>query len=380
MNRYLTAWTTVSLAALITACSSGDEGDKQTNALSGSGGVPLGGAGGVLANGGTITGPAAGGSTVVGGGGTLVGGGGSNVTGMGGMGGMAMGSGGMDPSGAGGGSMGDGTCCPSGDCVCRGPDPDDSTGKTNGPFAFASYADGFRNGPDFLAGTIYYPMDAQPPFSGVVICPGWTAVQSSIAAWGPFLASHGIVLMTIDTNTTGDQVAQRDDALLDALQSLREENDRAGSPLQGKLSADRYGLMGWSMGGGGTWLATAARPDLKTGISLAGHNATAGGGGIAAGITVPSMLFAGATDSAILGGGNQSQNSYQAIPATTPKILYEMASEGHFSWGTPVQTNAGALGRYALAFQKVFLEGDERYRPILLIEGPGASDWQSTVQ
>jgi hypothetical protein len=212
-----------------------------------------------------------------------------------------------------------------------------------------------------LAGTIYYPTNGEPPLAGVVICPGYTAVQSSIAQWGPFLASHGIVLMTIDTNNTSVPVTSRDDALLDALQSLREENNRPGSPLIGKLSADRYGLMGWSMGGGGTWLATKARPDLRTGISLAGHNATAGGGAIAA------------------GGGNQSQNAYQAIPATTPKVLYEMASEGHFSWGTPTLTNGGALGLYALAFQKVFLEGDQRYWFILQQQGPGASDWRSTL-
>ena len=81
---------------------------------------------------------------------------------------------------------------------------------------------------------MYYPTDAQAPFSGVVMCPGYTAVQSSIQDWGPFFASHGIVLVTIDTLTTLDQVAQRATELLDALKELKDENTRAGSPLRGK--------------------------------------------------------------------------------------------------------------------------------------------------
>ena len=134
------------------------------------------------------------------------------------------------------------------------------------------------------------------------------------------------------------------------------------------------------MGGGGTWLATNAHPELKVGMTLAGHHATAGGASIASGITVPTILFAGALDTDVLGGGGQSQAAYNAIGASTPKILYEFSAADHFAFGTPTITGGGALGRYGLAFHKVFLEGDERYRKLLLVEGPGASDWQSNIQ
>jgi dienelactone hydrolase len=295
--------------------------------------------------------------------------------------GGAPSTGGISGTGGTAGTGGSSTsCCPNGDCLCHGPVPTEQSASVNGSYNVQSYTDGFSDKPGYLAATIYYPTDAEPPLAGVVICPGWTATQSSVAGWGPFLASHGIVLMTIDTNATNDSVVQRSVALRDALESLKEENTRAGSPLQGKLS-DRFGFMGWSMGGGATWINGADHPHLiRTGIALAGHSNTAGGASIAEGTIVPSMMLAGATDPAWLGGGGQSQAVYEVIPATTPKILYEMASEGHFSWGTPLTTNSGALGRYALSFQKVFLEGDERYRPLLLVEGPGASDWRSTVQ
>jgi len=64
---------------------------------------------------------------------------------------------------------------------------------------------------------------------------------------------------------------------------------------------------------------------------------------------------------------------------STPKLLYVMALEGHFSWGTP-RTNNGASGRYVLAWEKVFLEGDQRYRRFLLERGPLATTWRSNLR
>jgi hypothetical protein len=211
------------------------------------------------------------------------------------------------------------------------------------------------------------------------MCPGYTAAQSSIADWGPFFASHGIVLVTIDTRTTLDQVPQRADALLEALASLKAENTRRGSPLEGKLSKDRYGLAGWSMGGGGTWIATNDHPELKSAVTLAGHNLTAGGGLISIGTRVPTLMLNGATDLTILGGLGQSEAAYSSIPESTPKLLYVIATEGHFSWGTP-RTNNNAVGRYVLAWEKLFLEGDQRYERFLLERGPLATTWQSNLR
>jgi dienelactone hydrolase len=293
--------------------------------------------------------------------------------GMAGVGGVA----GQAGVGGTGGQGGGGACCSTGDCICRGDDPATSP-STPGPYQTASYT--FARTALYGGADVYYPTDAEPPYSGLVLCPGWTALRSSLAGWGPFLASYGIVVVIIDTLTTGDVVDMRDDQLLAALDELKAENTNSSSPLFGKLTDDRYGLGGWSMGGGGTWLATAAHPELKTGMTLAGHNATAGGGAIAAGCQVPTILFCGALDTAILGGGGQSQASYDAMPATTPKILYEISSADHFAWGTPTTTNGGALGSYGLAFQKTFLDGDERWRKFLLVEGPGASEWRSTIQ
>jgi dienelactone hydrolase len=276
------------------------------------------------------------------------------------------------------GAAGSGTPQPGGAFI-RGPEPTMDSAMNNGSYKVQMYTDGFEDGAEFLAGTIYYPMDADPPFAGVIICPGFTAYQDSVAPWGPFLASNGIVVMTIDTNTTGDSVDVRQGALLDALASLKAEQTRMGSPLMGKLDMTRFGLMGWSMGGGGTWLNANTHPELKSAISLAGHILTQIGG--AAQLTmvqVPTLMLAGSADTEILGLG-MSQPVYEAIPESTPKILYELEGASHFDI-TP-EIGGKLFGLYGLSWQKVFLEGDMRYRKFLLLPKPAnASDFRSNVK
>jgi dienelactone hydrolase len=256
--------------------------------------------------------------------------------------------------------------------------PTEASASKVGPYQVGEVKDGFRDGPDFAGATIYYPQDAEPPFAMIVFCPGWLSTQADDAKWGPFIASHGMVFMLIDTNAVGDSVLQREAAELDALTSLKEEQTRADSPLKGKLALDHVGLMGWSMGGGGAWLNGIKHPELKTIVTLAGHDATAGGAEPVRDLTVPTLMLAGTADTSILGLG-MSQPVYEVIPDSTPKLLYEVEGADHFAFNDPAYA-AGAPARYALAWQKVYLEGDMRYYDFLLKPGPGASDFRSNLK
>src|SRR5690606_22871344 len=142
--------------------------------------------------------------------------------------------------------------------------------------------------PGYAEGTLYWPVDATPPFASVAVVPGFVSVQAQIQEWGPFLASHGIVAMTLGTNSGLDQPPARATALLDALKTIRAENTREGSELKGKLDVNRQAVMGWSMGGGGALLAAERTPELKATISLAGWNPGYNYGKV----TVPALLFA----------------------------------------------------------------------------------------
>lgn len=238
-----------------------------------------------------------------------------------------------------------------------------ASGTAKGPYSVKSYASGFKKSPSYAAGTIYYPEGGNPtpPFGCVIVVPGFTALQNSIMNWGPFLASNGIVTMTIDTLTTGDLPDQRAGELLDALKDCVAENERAGSPLMGKIDKNTTGLMGWSMGGGGTLIAAARTPSLKAAIGLCAWGPSGGTMN-----KVPMLMFEGTAD--VLAAG-MSDGYYQQTPASTPKMLFEVTGADHFYANDPA-SQRGIVGLYGLSWMKVFLEGDMRYKQFLTAPKP----------
>lgn len=233
-------------------------------------------------------------------------------------------------------------------------------------------------GRNYGGSTVFYPRQGDN-LAGVVMCPGFTALRSSIAPWGPFFATHGIVLAVIDTKTTMDQVMQRGPEIIQALQDLRKEGE--SGRLRGRMG-NRWGVSGWSMGGGGTWLAAhkADQFNIKTAVTLAGHNMTYFGGTygvpggtlITRGIRIPTLMMNGATDLTLLGGLNQSGGAFGNMPNGVPALHWEASGCGHFCWGTP-KTARNLSGVYMMAWQKTFLEGQSQYKQFLERNGGPAS-------
>ncbi len=263
---------------------------------------------------------------------------------------------------------GDGGVAP---IIIGDPDPTSASASTDGPYTVQSYSTGFSIGPDFPGGTIWYPTDAQPPFAGIAIVPGFMMPRATIEGWGPFLASHGIVTFTIDTNAVSDQPTQRSRALMNALESLKAENTRSGSPLAGSLDNDRQAVAGWSMGGGGTLISANENPHLKAAIGMCSWNP----GGRFTSNRVPTLLFASAGDP--LAGG-QSQGHYTSIPESTPKMLFEWGAADHFMANAPTGAT-GQVGRFGLSWLKVFLVGDERYRQFIEQPCDGCTDFRTNL-
>jgi dienelactone hydrolase len=249
--------------------------------------------------------------------------------------------------------------------------PTEASVSTKGPLAVRTYSEGYRDSPAYADSTIHYPENGTAPFPAVAFVPGYVSPQSSIQSWGPFLASHGIVTITLGTNTTTDQALQRAEALLDALETLRSEHSRPGSPLHGKLDTSRFAVAGWSMGGGGALLAGESEPNLKAVLALCPWNP----GYDYSDLTVPTLFFAATAD--VLAGGQQV-TFYESMSASTPKLLWEVSDEDHFLFNDPAALS-GAVGRYGLSFLKVFLEGDERYRAFLTQNAPQASDFRTNL-
>ncbi len=241
-----------------------------------------------------------------------------------------------------------------------------------GPFDVATLteADGIRNGPDYASATIYYPVNGAPPYASIAIVPGFTALPSSVQEWGPFYASHGIVTIIIGTNSLIDFPEARAIALVDALETIREENTRVSSPLEGALNLDQLAVSGWSMGGGGAQRAAVLDNTIAGVVALCpylnnpqlNHDS-------------PVLIFSGENDT-VAPPSQHADIHYNQTPITTDKLLFEVANGNHSVANTP-NGGDGAVGKLALSWLKLYVEGNDCYCPLLtdelLVNPPSAS-------
>jgi hypothetical protein len=137
---------------------------------------------------------------------------------------------------------------------------------------------------------------------------------------------------------------------------VKKQNTTSSSPLNGKL-AGRYGTSGYSMGGGGTTFASESDPTMKTSVGLAAW------GPDGSTVKVPTLFICSDADTVAGCGG--TNDAYGAMPSGVPKMILNIPGQSHFQWFSPTDAGGGESGAYALAFQKVFLEGDERWKPLL---------------
>lgn len=233
------------------------------------------------------------------------------------------------------------------------------------PFQISSIieSDGLRNGDDYKDATLYFPINNTENLKSIILVPGYQATQSSVALWAEYLAKRGIVSMTIGTNSLNDLPAIRADALIDAMETIREENERVSSPLYHKIDINNIAVGGWSMGGGGAQLAAKIDSSIKAVLSITpwlwpntlseldlNHN-------------TPVLIISGEVDP--IAPNNQHSNvHYNYTPNSTPKLLFEVSEADHNIPLDPSIGN-GDLGNVAYAWLQLFLYGDMCYCELL---------------
>lgn len=243
-----------------------------------------------------------------------------------------------------------------GDCGWeRGPDPSVSFLEArSGPLSVrSSRVSGLVSG--FGGGTIHYPTGTTGTMGAVVVIPGFVSAESSIEWWGPKLASYGFVVMTIDTNTGFDQPPSRARQIDAALDYLTDQNGSSSSPINGMVDTGRLGVIGWSMGGGGT-LRVASEGRLKAVIPLAPWDTSSLP---FRGIQTPTMIFACESD-VIAPVGIHASSFYNAIPDSTPKAFIEINNGSHYCGNGGGRYN-DVLGRLGVSWMKLHMDNDTRY-------------------
>jgi dienelactone hydrolase len=230
-----------------------------------------------------------------------------------------------------------------------------------GPHAFMSYTMGLDN-PTYASSVMYYPTDATPPFASAVFSPGFSATKENYQTFlGELLATHGIAMLLTTPTTTGDQPTQRGEDLVAAVAQIAKENEREGSPLKGKLAVDRVCVTGHSMGGGGTlWAATTLGSKIRCAMPLQPWQP----GQSFDKIVAPTMFIAAQSDT-IAGVASNAMVFYKSIPDSVEKYYVEFAGASHFLTTNDLGTAYDGQSKYMLAFYKIHLEDDMRYRDVL---------------
>jgi predicted dienelactone hydrolase len=250
----------------------------------------------------------------------------------------------------------------------RGPAPTTAIlDASRGPFATAQQSVSSLSVSGFGGGVIYYPTStAEGTFGAVAISPGYTATWSSLSWLGPRIASHGFVVIGIETNSVFDQPSSRGNQLLAALDYLTRS-----SSVRSRIDPNRLAVAGHSMGGGGTLEAAKDRPSLQAAVPLAPWNLTKSWSSL----RVPTLIIGGESDT-VAPVSSHSIPFYTSIPSATEKAYLELNNASHFFPQTPNTYT----GREMVAWLKRFVDDDTRYDQFIC-PGPSStsiSDYRST--
>lgn len=247
----------------------------------------------------------------------------------------------------------------------RGPDPTRSALTADGPFAVSTYSVSRLSVSGFGGGVIYYPSGTTLTFGGIAMSPGYTADASSLAWLGRRLASHGFVVIVINTNSRLDFPDSRASQLAAALNYLRTSSPSA---VRARLDATRLAVAGHSMGGGATLRISEQNPGLKAGVPLTPWHTDK-----TFNTSVPQLII-GAENDTVAPVSQHAIPFYNNLPSTTPKVYAELRGASHFAPNSP---NA-AISVYTISWMKLWVDNDARYRQFLCnVSDSSLSAWRS---
>jgi len=247
----------------------------------------------------------------------------------------------------------------------KGPDPTEALLLATGPFATASVAvptpvTGFGGG------VVHYPTDtSQGTYGAVVFAPGFLANSSHYSWLTQRIASHGFVVLAINTNGSLDNAASRGQQLLAARTWLLNS-----SSVTDRLDPSRIAVAGHSMGGGGSLEAANVLAGLRAVVPMQPFNSSWTNWN---GITAPTLIIGsdGDTTAAV---ATHAIPFFQSIPGTTQKAYIELRNALHRE---PVNVAFDGAenpihAMYTVVWLKRHVDDDLRYQQFLC-PNPGTS-------
>lgn len=206
---------------------------------------------------------------------------------------------------------------------------------------------------------IYYPSNLTTSLlPATTLSGGYTNTKESMSWLGQLLASHGIVTAVYtptNTNTTDATVWSNGHKA--AYQTLINESNKTGVPIAGRIDSTRIGLMGYSMGGAGTILASnALGSKIKAIVTFCAYNPTTPTNG------VPSLFITGNNDT--VASPASVLAAFNNLKTSQPKAFAKFAPLSHLDIPNGGRNHA-ILSRYTVAWAQVFLANNPAYSTYL---------------
>lgn len=244
-----------------------------------------------------------------------------------------------------------GVTAPAANAVENGPAPTPTNILANGSYSVSTTSVSRLLVSGFGGGDIYYPSTGGG-YGAVVFSPGFTAYASQYTGIARRVASHGFVVLVIDTTTTLDQPDSRGRQILAGVDYLTRS-----SSVRTRLDPNRVAVAGHSMGGGGTlYAAENGGAAIKAAVALQPWHTDKTWGGI----DIPTMIIGAQLDT-IAPVASHAESFYGTMSGAPEKAYAELAGADHLA----ANTNPDDQGAVMVSWLKRYLDDDTRYSSIL---------------
>lgn len=203
----------------------------------------------------------------------------------------------------------------------------------------------------FGGGTVYYPDDDSGSFGVIAAAPGLGADQTMLTWFGELLASHGFILLTMETLTTDDSPQERGSQMLQALDYLADDSEVAD-----RADADNRGVLGHSMGGGGALVAAAEQPQISAVVSLTPYYSDDRDWSP---LQAPTMIVGGEYDE-ITANDVHAEPLYEGLDNAEAKAYMNLHGD-HFV----ANSSSEIVAEQVTSWFKVFMDGDDEFLDFL---------------
>lgn len=241
----------------------------------------------------------------------------------------------------------------------RGPAPTAAALEDTGPYAIGSHKISATEAKaqGYGGATVHFPTASGETFGVVVMVPGFQAFQLVYDGLVRKMASHGFVVVNMDTLKRGDYPDARAVQMASALQHVVTLAQAGQVPFARVTDVSRRAVVGNSMGGGAVLTGAQTDTRLKAVIALQPWHTTKSFPKVAS----PTAVLACETDS-IAPNRSHSDPFYQSLPVSLPRAEMEIRGAGHLcSTFLASKAQLRTTQKVTVAWLKRFLDDDMRY-------------------